>query len=64
MDEHPNRASCTLEAESQRENQRIAEIHRELEEMLRHAKERSAASLKRAMASTGVFHNPRMFIRH
>jgi len=47
----------------QRENQRIAEIHSELEQMLWQTKEQSEVSRKRVTASTGLSTAP-MFIRH
>jgi arginine deiminase len=64
MDRHPKRTHSTFEEELQRENQRITEIHSELEQMLQHARERSQESRKRVMASMGLLHNHRMFIRH
>jgi hypothetical protein len=53
-----------LDLEFESEQQRIDELHRELEQMLRHAKERSEESRKRVMESMGLFHSLKMFIRH
>jgi len=53
-----------LELRLQLEHRRIAELHSELELMLRQAKERAEESRKHVMASMGLFHSHRMFIRH
>jgi hypothetical protein len=53
-----------LELELQLAHRRLDELHDELEQMLRHAKELSEESRTRVMASMGLFHNHRMFIRH
>jgi hypothetical protein len=53
-----------FELELQLEHRRMDEIHSELEQMLRHARERSEESRKRVMASMGLFHTSRMFIRY
>jgi hypothetical protein len=53
-----------LELQLQLETRRMAKLHRELEQMLQHARKLSEESRKRAMASIGLFHNHRMFIRH
>ena len=53
-----------LELELQLEHRRMDELHSELEQMLHHAKQRSEESRKRVMASMGLLHNHRMFIRH
>jgi len=64
MDEHPKQTYFAFEAKLQPANQWIANIRSELKQMLRHAKERSEIGGKRVMASMGLFHNLRMFIRH
>jgi len=61
MKNPPNRR---LELELQLEQRRIAELHRELEQMLLRARERSEESRKRFMANMGRFHSHLMFIRH
>lgn len=53
-----------LELELQLEQRRIDELHSELEQMLRHARERSEESRRRVMASMGLLPRSRMFIRH
>jgi hypothetical protein len=53
-----------LELKLQLEQQRMDELHDELEHLLRNARERSEESRKRVLASMGLLHNHRMFIRH
>jgi hypothetical protein len=53
-----------LELQLQLANRRMVELQDELERMLLRAKKLSEASRKRVMASMGLFHSSRMFIRH
>jgi hypothetical protein len=60
----PLRANRRPDLEFQSEQQRIDKLHSELEEMFRHAKERSDESSERVMASMGLLRSHHMFIRH
>jgi hypothetical protein len=53
-----------LELELQLARRRIDEIHSQLEQMLRHARERSEESRKLVMANMGLVRDARMFIRN
>jgi hypothetical protein len=58
------RANRRFDLEFQSEQQRISDARRALTHLLRHAKEISATSRKRVMASMGLVPDSRMFIRH
>jgi hypothetical protein len=53
-----------LELQLQLANRRMVELHNELEGILLRARKLSEASRKRVMASMGLSHSSRMFIRH